>query len=65
MNIVDPKERISLKYMLEHRNINGEIYDVDVSRWLGFWLNTEQTDDIKKQLLEVISYEKNNKEIRI
>lgn len=62
MEPVDPRERITLKHMLENRNLNGEIYDVDVSRWLGFWLDYDKTQEIKKQLKEVIDYEKETNE---
>lgn len=58
LQIVPHIERITLRKLLDNRNIDGEIYDVDVSRWLGVWLDHDRTQEIKQQLKEVIQYVK-------
>ena len=42
--------QISLQYLLNSRNINGDLYDCDIERWLGVKLDRNKRNEIKSQL---------------
>lgn len=39
-------DRISYDYMMESRNIDGDIYHCDIERWLGVSLDSKQRKDL-------------------
>ena len=41
---------IDIGYLLSSRNINGDLYDCDISRWLGVELPYKKRDELKSQL---------------
>ena len=55
MLLIEPKDRITLKYLIESA-VDGEIYDVDVDRWLGVHLTDNIRQQIKAQLKEIVCY---------
>lgn len=48
---IDKKDRISFKYLLKSA-VNGEVYDCDIDRWLGVYVQEKQ--EIKKNLKEML-----------
>lgn len=57
MLLIEPKDRITLKYLLESAN-NGEIYDCDIGRWLGVHLPSNIREEIKNSLKELLCQSK-------
>lgn len=51
---IESKDRISLKYLLESI-VDGEIYDVDIDRWIGIHLMDDIRQEIKNALKEVLN----------
>lgn len=44
---------ITFKYLINSRNIDGEIYRCDIDRFFGIHLDSKERDDIHKQLMEI------------
>ncbi len=50
---IDPKDRITLQYLIKSA-VDGEIYDVDIDRWIGIHLDDDIRQQIKSALKELI-----------
>ena len=53
MNAIISSQRsdaIDLGYLLSSRNVNCDLYDCDIERWLGVKLSDKKHDEIKSEL---------------
>lgn len=44
---------LSLKKIIKNRNVNNEIYDIDIKMYFGFHLTEDQRKEIKEVLSEL------------
>ena len=46
-------DAIDIGYLLSSRNINGDLYDCDIERWIGVKLPDKKRSEIKSELRKV------------
>ena len=51
-SVEDSDEKVTLKYVLSHRNVNEEVYYCDVRRWLGIE-DGKKIDEVQELLTKL------------
>lgn len=53
-------DSISFEYLLSSKNINNEIYDCDIDRWLGIKLDIHKRKEVKDKLTGLVRLSNQN-----